>query len=117
MHEHDRPKTAVITPFGLFEFLRMPFGLKNAAQSFQCLMDVVGRDLDFIFIYLDDILVFSRSRQDHYHQLRQLFQRLDKYGLIVNVDKCQFGCTSIDFLGHRISVKGVTPLPGKVLNI
>ena len=60
VHGPDIPKTAVITPFGLFEFLRMPFGLKNAAQAFQRLMDVVGQDLDFIFIYLDDILVFSR---------------------------------------------------------
>lgn len=70
VHEPDIPKTAVITPFGLFEFLRMPFGLKNAAQAFQRLMDVVGQDLDFVFIYLDDILVFSRSHREHRHHLR-----------------------------------------------
>ena len=110
----DIPKTAVITPFGLFEFLRMPFGLKNAAQAFQRLMDTVGQGLDFIFIYLDDILVFSRSRQAHYAHLRQLFQRLHQHGLVVNVDKCQFGRSTIDFLGHRISPHGVIPLPDRV---
>jgi len=73
VHADDIPKTAVITPFGFFEFLRMPFGLKNAAQAFQRLMDTVGRGLDFIFIYLDDILVFSNSKQAHYDHLRQLF--------------------------------------------
>ena len=70
VHADDIPKTAVITPFSLYEFLRMPFGLKNAAQAFQRLMDTVGQGLDFIFIYLDDILVFSRSTQAHYDHLR-----------------------------------------------
>jgi len=92
----------------------MPFGLKNAAQAFQRLMDTVGQGLDSIFIYMDDILVFSRSRQAHYDHLRQLFNRLHQYGLVVNVDKCQFGRSTIDFLGHRISPQGVIPLPDKV---
>ena len=114
VHGPDIPKTAVITPFGLFEFLRMPFGLKNAAQAFQRLMDVVGQDLDFIFIYLDDILVFSRSRHEHHDHIRQLLRRLDEHGLVINIAKCQFGRTNIDFLGHRISAHGVLPLPDKV---
>ena len=57
MSDQDIPKTAVITPFGLFEFLRMPFGLKNSAQAFQRLMDSVFRDLAFTFVYLDDIFI------------------------------------------------------------
>ncbi|CAI5694697.1 unnamed protein product [Oreochromis niloticus] len=61
----DVPKTAVITPFGLFEFLRMPFGLKGAAQTFQRLMDSVLRGLPFVFVYLDDILVASCSESQH----------------------------------------------------
>jgi hypothetical protein len=56
-------KTAIITPFGLYEFLRMPFGLKNAAQAFQRLMDGVLRGVDFVFVYLDDILVASSSAE------------------------------------------------------
>ena len=66
-------KTAVITPFGLWEFLRMPFGLKNAAQSFQRLMDGILRDVRFAFVYLDDILVASRSSQDHLQHLSNSF--------------------------------------------
>nr|XP_057908117.1 uncharacterized protein LOC131104680 [Doryrhamphus excisus] len=110
----DVPKTAVITPFGLFEFLRMPFGLKGAAQTFQRLMDSVLRDLTFVFVYLDDILVASPSAEEHLSHLTQVFRRLDEHGLIVNPAKCQFGLPVIDFLGHRISSQGAIPLPAKV---
>jgi len=87
MHPLDIPKTAVITPFGLFEFLRMPFGLKNAAQTFQHLMDSVLRDLPFVFVYLDDILVASNSEEEHLSHLRALFTRLSQHGLIINPAK------------------------------
>ena len=76
-------------------------------------MDVVDQDLPFVVIYLDDILVFSRTPREHLSHLRQLFQRLQQYGLVINVDKCQFGRSTTDFLGHRISA-GVVPLPEKV---
>ena len=70
----DIEKTAVITPFGLFEFLRMPFGLKNTAQTFQRLMDTVLQGLDFLFVYLDDILVASTNQDEHLEHLRILLQ-------------------------------------------
>ena len=114
VHPSDVPKTAVITPFGLFEFLRMPFGLKNAAQSFQRLMDSVLRDLPFVFVYLDDILVASTSTEEHLSHLRVLFERLSQHGFIINPDKCQFGLPTIDFLGHRVTKEGAAPLPSKV---
>uniref|UniRef100_A0A669BQR8 Gypsy retrotransposon integrase-like protein 1 n=1 Tax=Oreochromis niloticus TaxID=8128 RepID=A0A669BQR8_ORENI len=110
----DVPKTAVITPFGLFEFLRMPFGLKGAAQTFQRLMDSVLRGLPFVFVYLDDILVASSSKEQHMFHLCQVFQRLAQHGLIINPSKCQFGLPVLDFLGHRISAEGAVPLPDKV---
>lgn len=110
----DIPKTAIITPFGLYEFLRMPFGLKNAAQAFQRLMDTVCRDLKFAFVYIDDILVASKDTQAHKEHLHLLFQRLEQYGLVINVAKCQFGRNTLDFLGHRITPAGTTPLPAKV---
>lgn len=69
LHPADVPKTVVVTRFGLFEFLRIMFGLKNAAQSFQCLMDSVLRDLTFVFVYLDDILVASTSTAEHLSHL------------------------------------------------
>ena len=71
----DVPKTSVITPFGLVEFLRMTFGLKNAAQTFQRFMDSVLQDLDFVFDYLDDILVASKSKEEHKQHLAALFNR------------------------------------------
>uniref|UniRef100_A0A669CLV2 Gypsy retrotransposon integrase-like protein 1 n=1 Tax=Oreochromis niloticus TaxID=8128 RepID=A0A669CLV2_ORENI len=114
VHAEDVPKTAVITPFGLFEFLRMPFGLKGAAQTFQRLMDSVLRGLPFVFVYLDDILVASCSASQHESHLRQVFQRLAAHGLIINPSKCQFGLPVLDFLGHRISAEGVVPLPDRV---
>ncbi|CAF96157.1 unnamed protein product [Tetraodon nigroviridis] len=110
----DVPKTAVITPFGLFEFLRMPFGLKGAAQTFQRLMDSVLRGLTFVFVYLDDIIGCESSADEHLAHLGQVFQRLADHGLIVNPAKCQFGLQVIDFLGHRISSEGAVPLPAKV---
>ncbi|KFD60597.1 hypothetical protein M514_27230 [Trichuris suis] len=114
VHSEDIAKTAVTTPFGLFEFLRMPFGLKNAAQAFQRLMDTVCCGLDFAFVYLDDILIASRDHREHLDHLRMLFQRLQDHGLIINPAKCKFGLASIDFLGHRIDPHGAVPLPDKM---
>ena len=114
IHPDDIPKTAIITPFGLFEFLRMPFGLKNAAQAFQRLMDSVCAGLDFVFVYLDDILIASESPEQHKEHLRGLFDRLQEHGLVVKLEKCLFGVEVIDFLGHRVSKEGIRPLTTKV---
>ena len=92
----------------------MPFGLKNAAQAFQRFMDTVCQGLDFIFVYVDDILVASKDATEHEVHLRQLFQPLQEHGLVINVAKCQFCRTQIYFLGHRITSHGATPLPDKV---
>ena len=108
------PKTAVITPFGLFEFLRMPFGLKNAGMTFQRYMDNIFNGLDFVFIYVDDILVASKDRREHLIHLREVFRRLQQAGLILNLAKCTFGRTSVDFLGHQVSGSGIRPLADKV---
>ena len=110
----DVSKTAVITPSGLFEFLRTPFGLKNAAQAFQRLMDNVCNGLDFVFVYLDEILVSITSAEQHMLHLREGFHRLSTHGLVINVSKCQFGATTIDYLGHQITSQGAIPLPAKV---
>ena len=110
----DIEKTAVITPFGLFEYTRMPFGLKNAAQTFQRLIDKVCQNLDFVFAYLDDILIASVSRQQHEKHLRALFKALEEHGLVVNKTKCEFGKMELDFLGHHVTTTGASPLPTKV---
>ena len=110
----DIPKTTIITPFGLYEFLRMPFGLKNAAQAFQRLMDSVCHNYDFAFVYIDDILVASKDVGTHKEYLRLLLQRLQEYSLVINISKNQFGRNIIDFLGHHITHAGIMPLPDKV---
>ena len=110
----DIPKTAVTTPFVFFEFLRMPFGLRNAAQTFQRFMDEVCRGLDSVFVYLDDILVASTTPEQHTAHLRALFERLCKHGVTINADKSEFGKSNISFLGHAISATGIRPLADKV---
>lgn len=110
----DIKKTAITTPFGLFEFPRMPFGLRNAAQTFQRFIDCVVRGLPFVFAYVDDILVASSSPEEHQRHLRLLFQRLADHGIVVNVQKCEFGVASTEFLGHRVTSEGIAPLESKV---
>ena len=84
MAEDDIPKTAITTPFGLYEFLRMPFGLKNAAQTFQRFMDKVLRGLDFCYDYIDDLLIASKSPEEHLKHLRLVFERLSQHGIVIN---------------------------------
>ena len=112
--EEDIAKTAITTPFETFEFLRMPFGLKNAGQTFQRMMDEILCDLDYLFVYMDDVLVASRSMEEHTEHFRELFRRLAAHDLVVSPAKCQFGQTTIEFLGHTVTKDGVEPLPEKV---
>ena len=97
--ETDIPKTAITTLFGLWEFLRMPFGLRNAGQTFQRMIDQVLLDLPFVFTYLDDILVASSSPENHMHHLKEVFKRLSENSLIISLEKCVFGlwCRSSRF--------------------
>jgi hypothetical protein len=83
----DIPKTAITTPFGLFEFPYMTFGLRNAAQTFQRFIDQVLRGLDFCYAYIDDILVASSSLDGHVRHLRALFRRLEEFGVVINLGK------------------------------
>lgn len=107
-------KTAVITPFGLFEFTHMPFGLKNAGQSFQRFIHKVLEGLDFVFVYADDILIFSSSPEEHEDHLRQIFKRLSDWGLRIKASKCVLGVSSLNFLGYEISPEGLRPSQDRV---
>lgn len=113
----DRPKTAVITPFGLFEFNVMTFGLRNAAQTFQRLIDTALRGLNFCHPYIDDILIASPDHQTHEVHLKAVFDRLRKYGLSINFSKCVFGVEEIDYLGYKINKHGIEPLSERVTAI
>jgi hypothetical protein len=111
MSPSDIQKTAIITPFGLFEYLFMPFGLMNAAQTFQRLMDRLFRGLPFVFTYLDDHLIASRTLEEHMEHLAQFFQVLQDNGLVINPAKCHFAASSVKFLGHMVDETGIKPLP------
>ena len=110
----DVCKTAVITPFGLFLFPHTPFGLKNAGQDFQRLMDSILGDLPRVFVYIDDILVASESMEQHLQDLKEVFQILSDNGMVVNRAKCILGKSSLDFLGYHVEAQGITPLPERV---
>ena len=110
----DVHKTAVTTPFSLFNFTRTPFGLRNFSQTFQRFIDHVTRGLDFVFVYSDDLLVTSPDHSTHKKHLKILFARLDEYGIIISLEKCQFGTTELSFLGHHDCSEGISQLPSAV---
>ncbi|XP_076843062.1 uncharacterized protein LOC143487779 [Brachyhypopomus gauderio] len=107
--EEDREKTAVTTPFGLFEWCRMPFGLCNAPATFQRLMGVVLGDLAFdtLLVYLDDIIIFSKDFESHCERLELVLTRLRHHGLKLKPSKCFLFRSEVKFLGHVISAEGV----------
>lgn len=114
IHPPDIPKSAIITPFGLFESTRMQFGLCNASSTFQRFIDEVTRGLPFVYAFIDDILVASKSPEEHLQHLKILFERLHDYGLSLKPSKCVFGVASIDFLGFTVSENGIAPLQERV---
>jgi hypothetical protein len=114
----DIPKTAFATTSGLYEFLVMPFGLCNAPQTFQRLMHQVLRGCEpFSAVYLDDIIIFSRSFQEHLDHIKAILNRIREFGLSLKLSKCRFGSTSAVFLGHRIENGKLLPLPEKIKHI
>ena len=110
----DVHKTTIKTPVGVFAFTRTPFGLSTSAQVFQRLIDTVTRGLSFVYAYINNILVFSKSEEEHYEHLTIIFDRLNDYGLTINLKKCKFGRKEIKFLGHIITCKGVLSAPEKI---
>lgn len=114
--EKDRPKTAFCTPFGLFEFNRMPFGLCNAPSTFQRLMQRMFGDQQgqSLLLYLDDIVIYSSSVEQHLQRLEMVLGRLQKEGLKAKLEKCAFFQQEVGYLGHVISSQGVSTDPKKI---
>ena len=117
--ECDRHKTAFITPFGLYEFNVVPFGLTNAPAVFQQIMNAVLRGLDprTVMCYLDDIVVAGKSVSDLMDKLGQVFQRFREHGLKFGPNKCKLFKREIQFLGHIVSNKGIRMDPEKLKGI
>ena len=95
-------KSAFITPFGLFQYRVLPFGMCNAPATFQRTINFVIQDLDGVYAYLDDLLVVSDSWEDHMNKLKQLFHRLAEAGLTINLSKSVFGQGQVEYLGHLV---------------
>lgn len=114
--EGDEWKTAFNTPLGHFEYLVMPFGLTNAPAVFQSLVNDILRDMlnRFIFVYLDDILIFSQTLEEHQTHVRLVLQRLLENGLFVKAEKCDFHAQSVSFLGFIIQKGEMVPDPAKI---
>jgi len=119
--EADIPKTAFRCQLGHFEFKVMPFGLCNAPSTFQALMNNVLRKspsgaelLDFVIVYLDDILIFSRTEEEHLHHIEEVCRRLQAESLYAKRSKCSFGLPEVDFLGHTVSQHGISTDKEKV---
>ena len=115
----DREKTAFICHRGLFEFTRMPFGLANGPSHFQRVMDSVFSDLIgvCVMVYIDDIVIFSKTPQEHKKHIEIILERLDKFGLQVKPEKCNFGMEEIKLLGFVINRHGAKANPEKTLAI
>ena len=117
LSEKSRPKSAFVSSFGKWEFKRCPFGLAQAPAYFQRLVNEVLLGLTFTFGYLDDILVYSPDMETHLEHLRSLFEKLRKADLKLKEIKCNFLKRHIQYLGHIVSGKGITPLPEKLESI
>jgi hypothetical protein len=104
----DITKTAIITPFGLFKYLFTPFGLSNAVQTFQRMMDRTMDGLEGVFAYMDDSRVGSLDRQTHLHHLEAFSTALAANGLAINLEKCVFAIPSLE-IGQNIGVDRFRP--------
>jgi hypothetical protein len=112
----DRPKCAFVTPDGLYQFKRLPFGLQASPPNFQRLMNQVLKGLLWTecLCYLDDILVYGRTWKEHLARLDRVLMALLKAGLTLNHKKCCFGARRVKFLGHMVDARGISPNPEKV---
>ena len=114
LSKESRPKSAFVSSFGKWEFKGCPFGLAQVPAYFQRLVNKVLSGLTFTFGYLDDILVYSPDMETHLEHLRILFMRLQKADLKLKEIKCNFLKKHIQYLGHIVSGKGITPMPEKL---
>ena len=117
MDEESKKYTAFVTKNGLFEFNRMPFGIKNCPATFQRLMDKVLSGLDNVNGYQDDILIASQTFNEHLNDIKETLLRLRNAGITLNPKKCSFGQKQIKCLGHLISDKGVEKHPTAIEKI
>ena len=110
-------RTAIILPFGTYEYLRMPFGLAYAPMTFQAAMQRLFMHLDFVRVYLDDILIASKTWEEHVQHVAQVLATLQKNGLTLNLKKCLFAKTTVEYLGFEIDENGIQPSARSVTSL
>jgi hypothetical protein len=115
----DIPKTAFTTRYGLYEYTVMSFGLTNAPAYFMYMMNKVFMEyLDkFVVVFIDDILIFSKTEEEHAEHLRLVLQKLREHKLYAKRSKCEFWLKEVSFLGHIVSNGGISVDPGKVRDV
>ena len=117
MKELAREKTAFITPYGLYQFKVMPFGLNGAPATFQRLMDKVMRGTEtYVGVYMDDVVVYSDRWEDHVRHLREVLERLRAAGLTAKPSKCQLGISHCYYLGYMVG-GGVVKLDQRKVDV
>ena len=116
VHNEDRAKTAFVTPFGHYQYIRCPMGLTNSPATFQRFMEKVFSDHIFVtlLVYLDDLLLFSKSVGDHVEKLEVVFKLLKKYGLKLKPSKCHILQPQVKYLGFVVSKEGISTDPEKI---
>ncbi|XP_071680330.1 uncharacterized protein [Lolium perenne] len=116
IREHDIPKTAFVTRYGSYEYTVMPFGLTNAPSYFMNMMNKVFMEfLDkFVIVFIDDILIYSKSKEEHEKHLRLILEKLREHHLYAKFSKCEFWLSEVGFPGHIISKEGIAVDPAKV---
>ena len=107
------PKTAFNLPFGKYEYVKVPFGLTQAPAYIQELMTGILKDLSFTIAYLDDIIIFSKTPQEHLLHIRKIFEKLRSAKLSMKMSKCNFFSKEIQYLGHILGATGIQPLLSK----
>ena len=107
--EDSRDLTAFVTPFGVYRYIRLPFGLASAASVFQRLMDKLFGDIAGVQAFQDDVLVFARTVKEHNLILDKVLQILQERGMTVSAEKCKFMLSELDYLGHKITQEGIKP--------
>jgi hypothetical protein len=114
VYEPHIERTAMSTPLGSYEWVFLPMGLRNAPSIFMREMQDIFKDLDFVKIFVDDLICASDSVEEHQEHLRILFERLREKGLMVKGSKVQLFATRVKFLGHVLSSEGVSPQEEKI---
>ena len=107
------PKTAFTSPFGKYKYVKVPFGLAQAPAYFQELMTGVLKDLPFAMAYLDNIIIYSSTLQEHLEHIRTVFEKLRYAKLSMKLSKCHFFAKEIQYLGHILGKEGIKPVPAK----